>query len=415
VVARFLRAWADVYRGLPAAVWLQAGAALVNRCGTMVLPFLALYATRELGLGAADAGRLLGLYGIGAIFGSYLGGWLCDRWGAVRVEIVSLAANGLGFLVLPFLRDPRALAVALPIVALAVESFRPALLTAAAQASGPAQRARSLAFVRFAVNLGMALGPVVGGLLASIDYLWLFVVDGGTCWLAAVFLAVLVAPRTPASSASERRAAAALARSPWRDRPFLALMVLVCVQATIFFQILGTFPLYLGAAYRLDEAQIGAVLGVNAAIIAFVEMPLVKGIEGLRASRVMGVGAMLVCVGFGLLPLGATVPFVVFTVVVWTIGEMLSMPMTNALVSRRAEDVAGGAAGRYMGIYTQAWSVAFVLAPTLGTSAYARWGGDVVWASCALLAVPLGLGFLIVARRLEAPVEASRALARDAS
>lgn len=392
----FFRSWAAVYRGLPLGVWLQAAAGLINRSGTMVLPFFALYLTRDRGLGTAQAGQLLGLYGLGGIAGSYVGGWLCDRWGAVRVEVVTLLLFGAGLLAIPAIHDLRLLAVAMPLLALVGEGFRPALLTAVGEESPPELRSRSMALVRFAINLGMSVGPAVGGLLASYSYLWLFVADAGTCWLAAIFLVVVVLPR--ASGRGRVAMPAGIApRSPWADRPFLAFMLLVMVQATVFFQLLGTFPLYLREVLHLEEARIGAAIGVNAAVITFVEMPLVKAAEAFPPIRLIALGAALVCLGFGLLPLAAGLPAVVATVLVWTLGEMLSMPQTNALVSRRA----GAAAGRYRGVYTLAWAIAFVIAPAVGTEVYARWGGGVVWIGCAALALPLALGFLAVGRHLD--------------
>ena len=102
-VARVYRA---AFAGLPRDVWLHSFVLLVNRSGSMVLPFIALYLTQEHGLTAAQAGRVLALYGIGAAFGSYLGGWLSDRVGAVRTQHLSLVVSGVGFVVLSELTSP---------------------------------------------------------------------------------------------------------------------------------------------------------------------------------------------------------------------------------------------------------------------------------------------------------------------
>jgi predicted MFS family arabinose efflux permease len=86
----------DAFAGLSRPVWLISAATLVNRSGTMVLPFLTLFLTSERGFTATEAGQTLALYGIGGIAGSYLGGWLSDLWPPRRVMEVSLLLTGLG-------------------------------------------------------------------------------------------------------------------------------------------------------------------------------------------------------------------------------------------------------------------------------------------------------------------------------
>ena len=93
-----IAAYSAAYAGLPREIWLLAGALLVNRAGTMVLPFLSLYLTRDLELTAADAGLVIGCFGLGSMAGSFIGGWLSDRVDPVRVQQVSLIASGFGFL-----------------------------------------------------------------------------------------------------------------------------------------------------------------------------------------------------------------------------------------------------------------------------------------------------------------------------
>ena len=139
----------------------------------------------------AGAGALLSLYGLGSIGGAYLGGWLSDRVGARRVMGGSLVLGGAGFLALAALRSPAAIGAALVYLSVAGEAFRPAVSAAIVRAAPPEARTRAYALLRLAINLGMTIGPVAAGFLAQVDYVWLFVGDGGTCLLAAAVLAVL--------------------------------------------------------------------------------------------------------------------------------------------------------------------------------------------------------------------------------
>jgi predicted MFS family arabinose efflux permease len=376
----------------------------------MVLPFLALYLTAEHGLPAARAGALLSLYGVGAAAGTLGGGWLSDRIDPNKLQAASLLAAGAGLVALGFLRSQAALGAALLAVGAVGEAFRPANSTALAAACRPELRLRAFALRRLALNLGMTFGPAIGGFLARHDYRLLFAVDGATCALATAPLFVLLRRPAAAGAGGDGGAAgragrppaggvAAGASSPWRDRPFLALMGLVTLLALVLFQIWGTYALTLREVYRLAEDRIGLLFAINTLIIVAVEMALVTALARRDPLRVAAAGALLLCLGLGLTPLGAGFAFAAFGVVVWTVGEMLAIPLTEGIVANRA---GAGASGRYMGVFAATFSLAFVAAPALGTAVYERWGPGAVWAGAAAAGPLLAAGYLALAPRFRA-------------
>lgn len=391
------QAYRSAFAGLPRNAWVLAGATLVNRAGTMVLPFMSLYLTRSLGFSPAEAGRVLGLYGLGAVAGAYLGGWLSDRVGPIRVQQASLLATGAGFLALAQAHSRVAISITVLAVSVISESFRPALFASITQVAPPAVRTRSLALLRMAVNLGMTVGPALGGFLAMRDWTLLFVADAVTCWAAAVVL--LVTLRHVGPEPLDPRAAPSAATTPWRDRPYLLFLVVMVGFGTVFFQLMGTLQLYLHDAYGLAPDRIGLLLGLNALIIVAVEMIVVRHVEHLDPLRVLAAGCLLVCLGFFLMPFGTSLAWAVVTILVWTLGEMLSLPLANAIASHRGPP---GAGGRFIGAYSLAFSVAFVIGPVGGTAVYQRFGGDVLWLAIG----PIGLGLagacLALARRFAA-------------
>lgn len=399
------RAYREAYSGLPRATWLLAAAAFFNRAGTMVLPFLALYLTSEHGYTPERAGRFLGLYGVGAFLGAYLGGELTDRFHPVRVQVFALAGTAVGFGVLSQAETTTQIGAVLFLTAVVSEAFRPASLAAVAAYSPPAVRSRAFALTRLAVNLGFSLGPTLGGFLATIGYTWLFVVDAATCLFAAVFLALSMR-RVPVfadePSAEELRG---VRRSPWRDPVFLWMAVLLMGTGMIFFQFESTYTLYLHEIVGLSEARIGPLFAVNALTIAAFEMVLVKRLENVRPLRVVAFGALFVTVGFAALPLSTALPYVVATVLVWTIGEMLSFPILAGVVSSRADTASRG---RYMALYTMAFATAFATAPIFGTMLYQHVGPRAPFAACGAVGLLATIGFFVLDRRAPA-IDARRA------
>lgn len=114
-----MRAWLELRR-LPRRLWVLAAATLINRMGTMALPFLSLYVTRGMGLPPATAGQLWALYGATALCAGPLAGRLADRWGstalwagAFAVGLVSTAM----FWFMPRTSAPKVPAAASPVLA----------------------------------------------------------------------------------------------------------------------------------------------------------------------------------------------------------------------------------------------------------------------------------------------------------
>ena len=396
-------AYREAFSGLSRPVWLLSIATLINRSGTMVLPFLALYLTQERGFTPGQAGQTLALYGLGAVVASYFGGWLCDRIDPLAVMKWSLALTGLSFLALGHLESRLAISAMMIVWSFVGEIFRPANMAALAAASDPGERARSFALLRLAVNLGMTLGPTIGGFLALRDYGWLFVADGVTCFLATGLLLfafpgrpLRAVPRTPRTAESAAKAAAA---SPWRDRQALGVFGLMFLLNLVTFQLASTFSLSLRDLQGFSEARIGLALATNTILIVLFEMVLVHSLSRRDPLKVSGVGAFLFCAGLGLLPFGSGFAYVVFTIAVWTVGEMLVFPIVSSALADRAPEESRGA---YMGMLNLSFASAFVVAPLIGTWIYEHLGPEVLWYACGVLGLLLWAGFHAMAVRTAA-------------
>ena len=399
-----LRRIADMYRaafrGLSPAAWRVSLAFLINRAGTMVIPFLGLYLTQEVGMSKVRAGLVLAAFGLGAILGVLLGSRLTVRLGTEPVMVGSLLVSGALFLALGRFERFESIVALVLLLSIAAESYRPAAMAALAEAATPDTLARTMGLGRLTANLGMAIGPAIGGFLAEVSYQLLFIADALTGWLAAVFLIATSrrvthrAPTRPSSDGMPRLGGA------WRDRPLLLLMTINFLASLIFFQLLGTFPLYLLERYGLDEAWIGIVLSINCAIIVLTEMPLVGALERRHPVRVFACGCFFTGVGFGIVMFGATPWFAVLSVVVWTLGEMTAAPFSSTAVASRAEE---GRQGEYMGLLMLSFSVGHLLAPPIGMWVYEHPGPEWLWSGCLVLGPLLALAAYRLAPRFPWP------------
>ncbi len=400
-----LHRFAAAYRGLPAATWLLSAAAFVNRTGTMVVPYLTLYLTERHGFSAAEAGAFVSLYGVGSIAGNALGGVLCDRIGALRTQALSLFLTALVFLLLAALRAPWAIGATLVLLGVVHDAFRPGNLTAIAGSAPAELRSRAFALNRLAVNAGWAIGPALGGLLAKADYLWLFLADAATAALAGLWLVAVRVRLRPVSVPMPPGGAAAVpppplpprgrAASPLRDGPFLLLLLWSGVASFTYLLFFGLAPLYLHEVRGLDKPTIGLLLVLNPAVITVTEMVLVHRLRAQPPLRLVALGSLLLGVGLGLTPLSPHPAWLCATILLWTVGEMLQAPALAAFIGSRAPE---HARGRYLGAYGTTFSVAWMVAPVLGTQCYQRLGPDTVWWLALACGLAAAAGFTVLAR-----------------
>ena len=384
----------ESFSGLPRAVWLVAVVSFVHRSGTMVLPFLTLYLTSQKDLGAREAGTILSVYGVGAVGGSYLGGWLSDRIGSVPTQQLSMCLSAGGFVALSLMPTPLSIALVVGLLSVVAESFRPANAATLAEVSPSELQVRAFSLRRMGMNLGMAIGPALGGLLVVYSYAVLFFVEAVVCLLTAGLVRVLFGESLSTSDPAGQPVGlpeAPAGLSPWRDGIFLVLVGLTMLLATVLCQILGTYPLTLSEVYRLPAYSVGLVFTINTLTIVVFQMLVIRTVERFDTLRVVGLGAFLLCGGFSLLPFAPSMPLIALTVLVWTLGEMLTTPLLEGFVAKRSP---AASRGRYMGVFSAAFSGAFVLAPLGGTWLYAVWGYQTLWFSCGGLGIGLWLGFV---------------------
>jgi predicted MFS family arabinose efflux permease len=390
VLARYRAA----YAGLPREVWLLAFALFVNRSGTMVMTFMTLYLTSQLGMSEAGAGRMISVYGLGAVTGAFLGGRLSRRLGSIRLQTICLFLSIPGYLVLPLWHSWPPLALSLFGLSLFSEAVRPANAVAITNFTTASNRTRAFALNRLAANLGFSFGPVIGGVLATIHFGLLFVVDAATTLLAAMLLLYFFRLRRTERATADCDAEV-LQVSPLKDGPFVVFLLLMLASVSFFFQFGSTYPLYLRDHYRLSKPLIGLMFAVNTTVIVALEMLLIDAIKQWSVLRTIGVGCFLFCLGFAILPFGSSGYFCVFAMLVVTLGEMLSFTFSASFAANRSTP---GNEGPYMGWYAMNIAIASVLGPTVGSAIY-QVNQDALWISGLLVGATALVGFQFLALR----------------
>lgn len=395
ILTRSLQLYKESYSGHPKPIWVLAGMTLVNRMGTMVLPFLTVYLTTVLGFPLEEAGLLAGAFGIGSLGGAYFGGRLSDRIGADRVIVLSLLVGGALFVALQFARTFSGIFVLILTCALFGEAYRPALTSIIGDYVPASQTGRTMAFIRLAINLGMSASPALGGLVAvGLGYNWLFWIDGLTCMAAAlIFLSYSRnwAPPPAHTPTRESHAAADPYLPPYKNRDYLLFLLASFFAGFAFIQWFHSVPVFIKSEWGFDERYIGLLMAVSSGLIVLVEMPLVHSIE--KSQKVgLAVPAGLLLIGLSFLPfmLHGALFWCFFATFLLTLGEILFLPFNNSTSLNMSPPARRG---EYMAWYWMAWSLTHISGPSVGLAFIARFGYETFWVALACL---VGVSWLVL-------------------
>jgi len=400
MVQRVLQAYKTSFSGLSRETWLLSLVMLVNRAGTMAVPFMSLYVTLKLGRSLAEAGLIITLFGVGSVLGALTGGFLTDRIGFRWVQIVSAISSGLLFIGYGYITDFTTLCVLTILLSMVADALRPANHAAIAAYSSRENLTRSYSLNRLAINLGWSVGGTVGGLLAAINYQLLFFVEGFTNIMAGVMILILLPSNlTSVRKFSKKQEHIANNSHPWLNPVFLQFMLFATLFTTAFFLVFRLVPVFWKAEWGISERGIGLLLGLNGIVIALTEMVLVRKLEKLGNTIRFIVGGTVCCgVGYALLllPWGSGLAIATCFILAITLGEMLAFPFITSYIMSQANPDNRGA---YATAITLSWSFAQIIGPSGGGWIAEHFGFTWLWVALIALCLITGLGFSSFARK----------------
>ncbi len=402
---RILQIYIDSYKGLSAASWMLAFVMLLNRSGSMVLPFLGVYMTGKLGFSLENSGYVLACFGVGSLIGSFFGGWLTDQIGNFKVQSLSLFLSAPMFAIMPLFDTPIGLGCIMLIQSTISEVFRPANSVAITVHARPENITRAFSLNRMAINLGFSIGPAMGGILASISYALLFYVNAVAAFLAGCLFVYFFINKKSTKEINQDQQREIVhpemvkpERSPYKDGPFILFNLFCAFYAIAFFQLFSTLPIFYQEIGKLSQFDIGIILGYSGLIIFILEMLLVHIAEKkLTVTQIIVFGVFLTGIGYGMLAFSHGIIIIYVSMTFLCFSEMLALPFTSTVTALRSGINNKGA---YMGFNGLAFASAFVISPILGTKIAKLYNFEVLWIGTAVLTVISAIGFYFVLQKM---------------
>jgi len=339
---------------------------LVSTIGvSMIWPFMMIYASERLHLPLAAVAGLMTVNSAFALAGTFLAGTLTDRVGRRGVMIVGLALHGAVYVFLSFAQALWMFALLMALSGLVSPVYRVGVDAMVADLIPPLKRVDAYAVLRMGNNAGVAIGPSIGGFLATQSYSTIFYCAAAGLalysLLTLLFLKETIPARPEAGGGAEGRLGG-YARV-FRDRTFVALctgFTIVTIGASLVFVLLG---LYGKTQFSLPESRFGLIMATNAAMVVVFQVMVTRVSRRFRPYRVLALGALLYALGVGSVALGGSFPAFLASMVVLTCGELLLVPTTSSLVADMAPP---DMRGRYMSIYGLSWGIASGIGPVFG-------------------------------------------------
>lgn len=381
---------------------------------SVVFPFLSLYLHDVMHISMTAIGSIfLGASLAGAV-ASLVGGELSDKFGRKRVMVTALSFRTLIFFAMSLaVRSHAGFPVIAGLVILSTFSgrlFEPPAGALISDVTAPARRQEAYALMRIGLNLGWAIGPALGGFLASMSYAFLFFVSGLVTMLGLVLLLVALKDKRTAGRAEKLslRDMATVAR----DKVFAGYCLISMLLFVVAAQLVMAYSIYSVDWVGISKIQLGYIFSLNGLMVVVLMFPCVKLLERFRMSRVMAAGSLFYAVGYFSAAFagyfhtayGAGFAALCASMVVVTFGEIMTSPASLALVANMSPP---DRYGRYMGTFELFSSVGHFLGPFLGGIVMdaSRGNAFLVWGSVGIMGICASIGFVVLGSKLSPSVE----------
>ena len=394
-----LRIYADSFKGLSKEAWMLSIVMLINRSGSMVLPFLGVYMTDQLEFSIKESGIVLSFYGVGSVIGSWLGGYFTDKFGEYRVQSTSLFLSAPLFLLIPIFTSVEGMALIILLQSIISETFRPANSVAITKYARPENLTRAFSLNRMAINLGFSIGPALGGILSSFSYELLFITNAVGAIMAGIFYVRFFRKRHKIYQKRNKEKkitneAIQKELSPYKDFPFLVYCLLCAIFSVCFFQFFNTIPIFYKEVAHLDQKSIGYILGYSGFIIVVLEMLVVNFADKyLTIAKTLLYGILMCSVAYAMLAINHHISLILLSISILSVGEILVLPFMSTITALRSGKTNQGA---YMGLNGMTFSISFIITPLLGTSVASDLGFNTLWIGSGVVLALAAIGMYFV-------------------
>jgi MFS family permease len=388
----------QIYHEYPRTYWLMILVNFIDRLGgSLLFPFFALYLTKRFGIGMTQVGVLFGVFAISGFIGSFPGGALTDRFGRKKIIIFSLLATSFSTLLMGLANSFEVFVLIGFISGIFTDVGGPAYEAVFIDVLPEEKRASGFGLRRVAFNLAIVAGPAIGGFIAARSYFALFVIDAIVSSMVALMVFLLIPETKPAAAEGKHEETTIQTFAGYlrvlKDARFMAFVGACLLAWLVYMNMNTTLGVFLRNQYGVPEAGYGWLISINAAMVVVLQFPITRNIEKYPPMLMMALGTVLIGAGLGLYGLVGIYPLFIVAMAILTIGEMVTIPISNAVVAAFAPEEMRG---RYNFIYGISWTVGFGIGPYLAGILIDNYNPNLLWGACALISLIAAVLFVLL-------------------
>ena len=390
----------QIYREYPRDFWMMVVVNFVDRLGgSLLFPFFALYITQRFDVGMTEVGVLFATFSLSSFIGAFPGGALTDRFGRKGIIIFSLVATSLSTLLMGFVNEFQFFLVVAFVSGIFTDVGGPAYEAVFMDMLPEEKRASGFGIRRVAFNLAVVIGPVIGGFVAARSYLALFVIDAVVSGLVALMVFFLIPETKPVPEKGTEQESTAESFAGYgrvlQDGRFMAFTLVSLLTWLVYMNMNTTLGVYLRDQHGVPESGYGTIIAINAAMVVLLQFPITRRIEKNPPMLMMALGAFFIAAGLALYGFVDTFWWFGVAIAILTIGEMITVPISNAVVAHFAPEEMRG---RYNFIYGLSWGISFGIGPYLAGKIMDNYDPVLLWYACGVVGILAVLGFLVLHR-----------------
>jgi len=257
------------------------------------------------------------------------------------------------------------------------------------------KRSEGFGVMRVAMNLSVAIGPAIGGFLASRSYLILFIADTVTSLITALIVYLVVEESMPEKKESKVKKGFKDTFIGYgdvlKDRKFMLFVVISTIATLVYSQMYSTLSVFLRDVHGVPASGYGWLMTLNAGMVVLFQFMITRRISNRPPMLILALGSLLYVIGFGMYGFVDVYLMFMLAMVIITIGEMVIIPVAQAYVGNAApEDMRG----RYSGVMGFSWMIPWMIGPLLAGLIMDYGDPNWVWYGSAILGMIASLGFL---------------------
>jgi MFS family permease len=388
----------NIYGEFPKTFWTLIGALFIDRLGgALIFPFLSLYITKKFDVGMTAVGQLFAIWAITGMIGGMIGGAMTDKFGRRAMLIFGLISSATTSLMMGLVNEIQLFYIFAAVSGLFSSVGGPAQGAMVADLLPENQHAQGYGIMRVAANLAVTIGPAIGGLLASINYLWLFIIDASASIITALLVYFVLPETKPEAKAGEAPESTLQTLKGYfkvaKDYLFMIFIFCMMFMTIVYMQMNSSLAVFLRDSHGISEQGFGYILSLNAGMVVVFQFWVSRKIENQKPMFMMALGTLLYAIGFGMYGfVGSYIMFMAAMVII-TIGEMIVAPVGQSLIARFAPE---SMRGRYMAMSDFAWIIPAAIGPWGAGIIMDNYNPNWVWYAGGIIATVAVMGFLLI-------------------